>query len=77
MEFFKLVCGVSNPNPIIQNWTTKEGINRIRTRIISKLNTCVLSESKYYSDFVSDTDPPVCDPMDILSPFREGHIFDI
>ena len=77
VEFFKVVCGLSNPNPIMQNWTTKEGIKEIRTCIISKLNKCVLSESKYCSDFVLDTAPPVCDPMIILSPFREEHKLDI
>ena len=75
VEFFKVVCGLSNPNPIMQNWTTKEGIKEIRTCIISKLNKCVLSESKYYSNFVWDTAPPICDTMDIYSHLLEKDIY--
>ena len=76
VELFKIMSFLTVPNPSLQDWLTKDGITDIRSKLIAKLSPHILEEKTYFSDFLNDTAPPRCDPMHVLSSFRQSHTLD-
>ena len=72
VEFFNTVCLLTVPPPEMQSWSKTDGINVIRKKLINLLSPYVLSRNDYFDDYVTDTSPPVCDPMVVLSPFKHA-----